>query len=203
MKATPKRLPMRLWIKKKLDEGAYPEMKWLDKEEGKFQVSWKHGSRQDWHYTDVRVFRDWALYTGKLNPDTNPFDANTIRRWKTNFRCALNSLPEIEQVRNESDGKGKNARKVYIFRRQAATKSKSRKLKEHRKQLVAAKRTELEPDDRQIIEIVDEMCWSPLLIQQSPKADAELTQVRDLLEKDQTPYQPVWMTWPPYPIGAC
>jgi hypothetical protein len=35
------------------------------------------------------------------------------RRWKTNFRCALNALPDIEEVTEKSCTRGNNAFKVY------------------------------------------------------------------------------------------
>lgn len=129
MKA-PKRLPMRLWIKQKLDEGEYPEMKWVDRDSGKFQVSWRHGSRQDWRFDrDMKVFREWAIYTGKYCPRRNTESKPVLcKRWKTNFRCALNSLPEVELLREESDGRGENAKKVYIMKPDKI-KTKSRKTK--------------------------------------------------------------------------
>ena len=39
--------------------------------------------------------------------------ANDPKRWKANFRCALNSLKDVEEVTNQSISKGMNAFRVY------------------------------------------------------------------------------------------
>lgn len=35
------------------------------------------------------------------------------KTWKANFRCAMNSLPDIEEVKDKSIKKGTNAFRVY------------------------------------------------------------------------------------------
>lgn len=35
------------------------------------------------------------------------------KTWKANFRCAMNSLPDIEEVKDKSIKKGSNAFRVY------------------------------------------------------------------------------------------
>lgn len=37
------------------------------------------------------------------------------KRWKANFRCALNSLPDVKQLKDQGQRKGKDAYKVYQF----------------------------------------------------------------------------------------
>lgn len=37
------------------------------------------------------------------------------KRWKANFRCALNSLPDVEELKEQGIKKGNNAFKVYKF----------------------------------------------------------------------------------------
>lgn len=37
------------------------------------------------------------------------------KRWKANFRCALNSLPDVEELKDRSVRKGNNAFKIYRF----------------------------------------------------------------------------------------
>ena len=37
------------------------------------------------------------------------------KRWKANFRCALNSLPDVKENKEQGIKKGNNAFKVYRF----------------------------------------------------------------------------------------
>ncbi len=48
-------------------------------------------------------------FLGKYQPGDKP-DPKT---WKANFRCAMNSLPDIEEVKDKSIKKGTNAFRVY------------------------------------------------------------------------------------------
>lgn len=49
--------------------------------------------------------------------------ATDPKTWKANFRCALNSLPDIEEVKDRSINKGHHAMRVFRMLPQA---SKSR-----------------------------------------------------------------------------
>lgn len=42
-----------------------------------------------------------------------PGDKPDPKTWKANFRCAMNSLPDIEEVKDKSIKKGTNAFRVY------------------------------------------------------------------------------------------
>lgn len=48
------------------------------------------------------------------------------KRWKANFRCALNSLKDVQEVKDLSISKGQNAFRVYrmLEARKKAEKSK-------------------------------------------------------------------------------
>jgi len=37
------------------------------------------------------------------------------KRWKANFRCALNSLPDVREVKTLGQNRGKEPFKVYEF----------------------------------------------------------------------------------------
>ncbi|XP_016370758.1 interferon regulatory factor 2 isoform X7 [Sinocyclocheilus rhinocerous] len=55
-------------------------------------------------YCTNRTFLKWKYQPGdKPDPKT----------WKANFRCAMNSLPDIEEVKDKSIKKGTNAFRVY------------------------------------------------------------------------------------------
>jgi len=111
---------MKQWIREKLDSKSYTGLRWIDKRRGKFEISWKHGSLQDWCWDeDVKVFREWAIYTGKYKQhggEATEEDLELAKKWKTNFRCALNALPGLTMVREECLARGANARKVFIMK---------------------------------------------------------------------------------------
>ena len=77
-------------------------------------IPWKHGSRHGWSVDDAALFQAWALYTGKYKEGR---DIPDPRKWKTNFRCALNALPDIKETRGKSCPRGKDAFKIYRMAR--------------------------------------------------------------------------------------
>ena len=110
----PKKLRLRDWLKEMIDAGLYG-LKWEgDPRKRTFRIPWKYGSRHDWsEKDDAALFRAWATYTGKYKEGR---DLPDPRKWKTNFRCALNALPDIKEIREESCFRGKDAFKIYKMR---------------------------------------------------------------------------------------
>ncbi len=51
-------------------------------------------------------------FTEKYDPETGEPKANP-KTWKANFRCAINSLPDIEELKDQGKSKGNDAFKVY------------------------------------------------------------------------------------------
>ncbi|TFJ96463.1 ABC transporter permease/ATP-binding protein CydC [Platysternon megacephalum] len=87
------------WLRRKLDGGCYPGVRWLDQGRTQFRVPWKHGLRQDASTEDFQLFRDWAIDSGSYRPDQ---DAPAPSVWKRNFRSALNRKPGIQVLRDHS-----------------------------------------------------------------------------------------------------
>uniref|UniRef100_A0A672SQP3 Interferon regulatory factor 2a n=1 Tax=Sinocyclocheilus grahami TaxID=75366 RepID=A0A672SQP3_SINGR len=77
-----------------------------------FQIPWMHAARHGWDLEkDAPLFMNWAIHTGrKYRPGIDKPDPKT---WKANFRCAMNSLPDIEEVKDKSMKKGNNAFRMY------------------------------------------------------------------------------------------
>lgn len=70
-----------------------------------------HAARHGWELgKDAPLFMNWAIHTGKYRPGIDKPDPKT---WKANFRCAMNSLPDIEEVKDESIKRGSNAFRMY------------------------------------------------------------------------------------------
>lgn len=121
------RMLMREWLEVNADCGCMSGLKWLDKDRGLVQIAWKHGSRSGWNRSDVEVFESWALHTGKLNPNKSD-----CKRWKANFRCALNSLADVVEIKDRCDTRCRNPYKVYCLlppEKTSPKHSKSRRAK--------------------------------------------------------------------------
>lgn len=105
------RMRLRAWIEHQADTGRLPGLEWEDRAKGIFKVSWKHASRQCWTcHKDACVFEGWARHSGRYRPGVDKPDP---RRWKANFRCALNALPDIRELPNQGIARGQDAYKVY------------------------------------------------------------------------------------------
>ncbi|XP_013856506.1 interferon regulatory factor 2 [Austrofundulus limnaeus] len=105
------RMRMRPWLEEQIDSCQIPGLKWVNKEKRIFQIPWMHAARHGWDLEkDAPLFMKWAIHTGKYQPGVDRPDPKT---WKANFRCAMNSLPDIEEVKDKSIKKGTNAFRVY------------------------------------------------------------------------------------------
>nr|UYB76976.1 IRF11 [Anguilla japonica] len=107
------RLRLRPWLEEQIYSGKYPGVIWLDETAGIFQIPWKHAARHGWNIDkDATLFRNWAMHTGRFKPGIDKPDPKT---WKANFRCALNSLPDVKELHDKSIKKGNNAFRVYMI----------------------------------------------------------------------------------------
>lgn len=103
-----------------------------------FSIPWKHAARHGWELEkDASLFKMWAVHTGESTYAHNAKTARSAARssfwlnkmysagkyqegqnsdpktWKANFRCAMNSLPDIEEVKDRSINKGHQAVRVF------------------------------------------------------------------------------------------
>ncbi|XP_067838669.1 interferon regulatory factor 2 isoform X1 [Heptranchias perlo] len=105
------RMRMRPWLEEQINSNKILGLKWLNKEKKIFQIPWMHAARHGWDVEkDAPLFKNWAVHTGKYHHGVDKPDPKT---WKANFRCAMNSLPDIEEVKDKSIKKGSNAYRVY------------------------------------------------------------------------------------------
>ncbi|EDO45496.1 predicted protein, partial [Nematostella vectensis] len=105
------KLRLRPWLESMLDSGKIPGVTWVERRNKVFKVSWKHASRHGWELDkDACIFRAWAVHTGRFRQGLDKPDP---RRWKANFRCALNALPDIKELPGRAVTRGNNAYKVY------------------------------------------------------------------------------------------
>lgn len=77
------------WLNHHLDEGTFGnQLRWSDKNNGKFVIRWKHKSSCEWKAdNDLLAPVAWAAIKGKVKPTDDSYH----QRCKTNFRCALRS----------------------------------------------------------------------------------------------------------------
>ncbi|XP_064838322.1 interferon regulatory factor 1-like isoform X2 [Oncorhynchus masou masou] len=105
------RMRMRPWLEDKIETNSISGLVWVDKDKKIFSIPWKHAARHGWDLNkDACLFKQWAMHTGKfIQGETTP-DPKT---WKANFRCAMNSLPDIKEVKDKSINRGSGAVRVY------------------------------------------------------------------------------------------
>lgn len=122
----PTRQRLRPWLEEQIQSGKYPGVSWLDQSARIFQIPWKHAARHGWSIDrDATLFRSWAMHTGKYRPGRDKPDPKT---WKANFRCALNSLPDICELQEHSRKRGSNAYRVYRMLPSSQTRRRRRGL---------------------------------------------------------------------------
>lgn len=83
------------WLIEQVETGQYTGLYYVG--QNKFRVPWKHNSRKDCNDEDSKIFRAWAVASGKINEFPND-----KARWKTNFRCALNTLQRFKMIKDNS-----------------------------------------------------------------------------------------------------
>ncbi|KAA0724228.1 Interferon regulatory factor 3 [Triplophysa tibetana] len=76
---------------------------------GRFRIPWKHNARRNLEDEDVKIFKEWAIVSGKIRE--NP--ANKAR-WKTNFRCALEGQKMFMKIADNSKDQDE-PHKVYCI----------------------------------------------------------------------------------------
>ncbi|KAM4620484.1 interferon regulatory factor 1b isoform 2-T3 [Polymixia lowei] len=105
------RMRMRPWLEKMINSNTISGLVWVDTDKKMFSIPWKHAARHGWEEAkDACLFKKWAIHTGKFKEGQASSDPKT---WKANFRCAMNSLPDIEEVKDKSVNKGHQAVRVY------------------------------------------------------------------------------------------
>ncbi|NXO91248.1 IRF1 factor, partial [Certhia brachydactyla] len=105
------RMRMRPWLEMQIDSNQIPGLIWINKDKRIFQIPWKHAAKHGWDMEkDACLFRSWAIHTGRYKEGEKDPDPKT---WKANFRCAMNSLPDIEEVKDKSINRGSSAVRVY------------------------------------------------------------------------------------------
>ena len=106
-------MQLREWLLNLLELNNMPGLEWVDRDQQIFAIAWRHASNRGWACdTDSKLFKEWALYKKRYEPGD---DERNAKLWKSRFRCALNALPDIRELRNLSSTKGQNAKKIYQF----------------------------------------------------------------------------------------
>uniref|UniRef100_H2TVY0 Interferon regulatory factor 7 n=1 Tax=Takifugu rubripes TaxID=31033 RepID=H2TVY0_TAKRU len=94
------------WLIEQVETGQYLGLRYVDKNQ--FRVPWKHNSRKDCNDEDNKIFRAWAVASGKINDFPND-----KARWKTNFRSALYNLSERFKMVQDNSKNSDDPHKIY------------------------------------------------------------------------------------------
>lgn len=168
------RMRMRPWLEEQINSDSIPGLKWLNKEKKIFQIPWMHAARHGWDVEkDAPLFRNWAIHTGKYQPGIDKPDPKT---WKANFRCAMNSLPDIEEVKDKSMKKGNNAFRVYRMIPMAERPSKrGKRIKtEKEEKHTSVQKQEKEEPSQTPVPLLNGTCLTPQYTVLSPVVKTEV-----------------------------
>ncbi|KAM3609404.1 uncharacterized protein V6R79_014217 [Siganus canaliculatus] len=94
------------WLIEQVGTGQYAGLCYVG--QNKFRVPWKHNSRKDCNDEDSKIFRAWAVASGKIHEFPND-----KARWKTNFRCALNNLSVRFKMVQDNSKNSDDPHKIY------------------------------------------------------------------------------------------
>ena len=87
---------MRDWLIRMINSGSFPGLVWLDPaDKTVFKVPWIHAKKRGYdRKRDAALFKQWAIHSGKYRDESDP----TV--WKINFRCAINGLKDIMELKD-------------------------------------------------------------------------------------------------------
>ncbi|XP_051545530.1 interferon regulatory factor 7 isoform X2 [Myxocyprinus asiaticus] len=85
------------WLIEQVESGLYEGLHMIAASNDTFRIPWKHNARRDLGDEDIKIFKEWAVVSGKINEHPND-----KAKWKTNFRCALHSLKNFQIVHDNS-----------------------------------------------------------------------------------------------------
>ncbi|KAI9527270.1 hypothetical protein NQZ68_032141 [Dissostichus eleginoides] len=176
-----KRERMRQWLENQIESSTVSGLNWVDKDSKMFSIPWKHAARHGWEMNkDACLFKKWALHTGKYIEG----QACDPKTWKANFRCAMNSLPDIEEVKDKSINKGHQAVRVF---RMLPVCPKSRDKRSKAKQTKSRTKNAIKMEEDSDSSDTQSQCPIEPSIQREPSSTQE-NKVDSTVQNEQTDF---------------
>ncbi|XP_077953976.1 interferon regulatory factor 7-like [Gasterosteus aculeatus] len=103
---SPPKPPFARWLIEQVETGQYTGLRYEG--QNRFRVPWKHNSRKDCGDDDCKIFRAWAVASGKIHEFPN-----NKARWKTNFRCAMNNIDKRFKMIMDNSKNSDDPHKIF------------------------------------------------------------------------------------------
>ncbi|XP_049578639.1 interferon regulatory factor 7 isoform X2 [Syngnathus scovelli] len=101
----PHKPPFASWLIEQVKSGQYEGLRYVAP--NRIRIPWKHNSKSDCSDVDTKIFREWAVVSGKIS-----VYPNNKAKWKTNFRCNLNNHEQHFKL-IEDNSKTEDPHKIY------------------------------------------------------------------------------------------
>ena len=86
---------MKNWLIRMINSGRFHGLEWINQNKTIFKVPWVHAKRRDYNRErHAALFREWAVHSGTYRDESDP----TV--WKMQFRCAINGLKDIVELKD-------------------------------------------------------------------------------------------------------
>nr|XP_006124947.2 interferon regulatory factor 7 [Pelodiscus sinensis] len=172
------------WLISQIKSRNYEGLCWVNEAQMKFRIPWKHTSRRDITTNDYKIFKAWAIASGKYNEKVKD-----LAKWKTNFRCALRSTNKFQLVQDNSKV-SEDPHKVYQIISPNSHAGAAANAPTAKSNYAGDNLPDSEENNSPLSkEALPLHCLTPQLLQQKIELDMEILSLENPLKAEEAPYE--------------